>query len=245
MTGSITVSDAPANALSKVLVFSKTAGFRHDSIPQGIAAIQALGTANGFTVDATEDGGPVHRRQPRAVRRRGLPLHDRRRPQRRPADRVRELHQGGWRLRGHPCGLRHRVHVAVVRPAARRLLPQPPGRNADRDGQHRGRQRALHDRSPGPLGARRTSGTTSSRRPTPWGQRRRHTDYSPRDSGVHVLATVDESTYDEDDGNTTDDDHPIAWCTELRRRPRLVHGDGPHAGLVRRAPTSAPTSSAA
>ena len=36
-------------------MFSKTAGFRHDSIPQGIAAIQALGTANGFTVDATED----------------------------------------------------------------------------------------------------------------------------------------------------------------------------------------------
>ena len=38
-----------------VLVFSKTAGFRHDSIPAGIAAIQQLGAANGFTVDATED----------------------------------------------------------------------------------------------------------------------------------------------------------------------------------------------
>ena len=38
-----------------MLVFSKTGGFRHDSIPQGIAAIQALGTANGFTVVATED----------------------------------------------------------------------------------------------------------------------------------------------------------------------------------------------
>ena len=38
------------------------------------------------------------------------------------------------------------------------------------------------------------------------------TDCSPRAGGVHVLATVDESTYDEDDGNTTDDDHPISWC---------------------------------
>ena len=37
--------------LEKVLVFSKTAGFRHDSIPQGIAAIQSLGTADGFAVD--------------------------------------------------------------------------------------------------------------------------------------------------------------------------------------------------
>ena len=40
-----------------VLVFSKTAGFRHDAIPAGIAAIQQLGAANDFTVDATEDGG--------------------------------------------------------------------------------------------------------------------------------------------------------------------------------------------
>ena len=39
-----------------VLVFSKTAGFRHDAIPAGIAAIEQLGAENGFTVDATEDG---------------------------------------------------------------------------------------------------------------------------------------------------------------------------------------------
>ncbi|GAA2695330.1 ThuA domain-containing protein [Streptomyces aculeolatus] len=40
-----------------VLVFSKTAGFRHDSIPDGIATIQQLGADNGFTVDTTEDAG--------------------------------------------------------------------------------------------------------------------------------------------------------------------------------------------
>src|SRR3954471_6855356 len=39
----------------KVLVFSATAGFRHDSITNGIAAIQALGATNGFTVDQTEN----------------------------------------------------------------------------------------------------------------------------------------------------------------------------------------------
>ena len=37
------------------LIFSKTTGFRHDSIPNGIAAITELGQANGFAVDATED----------------------------------------------------------------------------------------------------------------------------------------------------------------------------------------------
>ncbi|MEZ4708938.1 MAG: ThuA domain-containing protein [Caldilineaceae bacterium] len=38
-----------------VLVFSKTAAFRHPSIANGLAAIQALGAAHNFTVDHTED----------------------------------------------------------------------------------------------------------------------------------------------------------------------------------------------
>jgi cytochrome c len=39
----------------KVLVFSKTAGFRHSSIEPGIAALRKLGLENGFAVDATEN----------------------------------------------------------------------------------------------------------------------------------------------------------------------------------------------
>jgi uncharacterized protein len=38
-----------------VLVFTKTAGFRHDSIPDGIAAIRSLGQRYGFDVVDTED----------------------------------------------------------------------------------------------------------------------------------------------------------------------------------------------
>ena len=38
-----------------VLVFSKTAAFRHDSIATGIAAIQALGQQNNYCAEATED----------------------------------------------------------------------------------------------------------------------------------------------------------------------------------------------
>lgn len=45
----------PAGAKPSVLVFSKTAGFRHDSIPNGIAMVQELGAINGFSVTATED----------------------------------------------------------------------------------------------------------------------------------------------------------------------------------------------
>ena len=39
----------------RVLVFSKTAGFRHDSIDEGITAVRELGRRNNFWVDATED----------------------------------------------------------------------------------------------------------------------------------------------------------------------------------------------
>ena len=39
----------------RVLVFTRTTGFRHDSIPDGIALVQQLGAANDFRVDASED----------------------------------------------------------------------------------------------------------------------------------------------------------------------------------------------
>ncbi|MEH1163867.1 ThuA domain-containing protein [Micromonospora sp. CPCC 205539] len=57
LLATLVAPSAPASAapLTKVLVFSKTAGFRHSSIPNGIAAIQQLGAANGFTVATTED----------------------------------------------------------------------------------------------------------------------------------------------------------------------------------------------
>ena len=41
----------------RVLVFTKTAGFHHGSIPAGIAAIQKLGQENGFEVDTTTNAG--------------------------------------------------------------------------------------------------------------------------------------------------------------------------------------------
>lgn len=39
----------------RILVFSRTAGYRHESIPAGVAALAELGDANSFAVTATED----------------------------------------------------------------------------------------------------------------------------------------------------------------------------------------------
>lgn len=44
----------PADAF-KILVFSKTAAYRHTSIDNGLAAIRALGSQYNFAVDASED----------------------------------------------------------------------------------------------------------------------------------------------------------------------------------------------
>ncbi len=52
--GSPVQTGSPGSQFS-VLVFSKTAGFRHSSIPNGIAALKKLGSENNFNVAATED----------------------------------------------------------------------------------------------------------------------------------------------------------------------------------------------
>ncbi|MGJ3558138.1 ThuA domain-containing protein [Streptomyces sp. INA 01156] len=44
-----------ADPAYEILVFSRTAGFRHSSIDEGIAALRDLGAAKNFTVTATED----------------------------------------------------------------------------------------------------------------------------------------------------------------------------------------------
>ena len=57
--GTFVVSSTSATADNhtdySILVYSRTAGFRHSSIPAGIAALESLGATNNITVDATED----------------------------------------------------------------------------------------------------------------------------------------------------------------------------------------------
>jgi cytochrome c len=50
-------SEREASAKPRILLFTKTAGFRHDSIPAAIIGIRQLGVANGLSIDATEDSG--------------------------------------------------------------------------------------------------------------------------------------------------------------------------------------------
>lgn len=47
--------DAPVSQSPRVLVFSKTTGYRHDSIPDAIAALERLAAERGWDLAATED----------------------------------------------------------------------------------------------------------------------------------------------------------------------------------------------
>ncbi len=49
------IAESHPDFASRVLVFSKTAGFRHGSIGAGVAAVQSLGDIHEFDVHATED----------------------------------------------------------------------------------------------------------------------------------------------------------------------------------------------
>ncbi len=51
----IVCSSVNAQRKSKIIVFSKTAGYRHQSIETGVKAIKKLGSENNFIVEATED----------------------------------------------------------------------------------------------------------------------------------------------------------------------------------------------
>ena len=197
-----------ANARFRALVFSKTTGFRHDSIPNGNALIATLGQQKNFQVDQTEDaslftdailahydvvifnsttGDPLDDNQQAAFERfirsgHGfVGIHA-------AADSEYDWHWygqlvGGY-FRNHPDGTP--TATVVVEDTNDPADAGLPARWQRTDEWYNYKK---FDNSSGD-------------------------DYSTRNTpGVHVLLKLDESTYAENDGSDgTDDDHPISWC---------------------------------
>src|SRR5216683_6665126 len=175
-----------------VLVFSKTSAFRHDSIPDGIAAIQTLGAENGFAVDSTEDAarftdaelarykvvvflcttGDILDTDQKAAFERYI----------RSGGGFVGIHSASdteyqWAWYGRLVGAYFASHPQIQLAAIR---IEDPGH-------------------PSTIGLPATWQRTDE-----WYNFRSN----PR-SAVHVLATLDESTYS---GGKMGTDHPIAWC---------------------------------
>lgn len=182
---------AGGQAQVRVLVYSRTAGYRHDSIPDGIAAIEALGRQHGFAVDATEDAArftPGDLAPYRAV----VFL-----------STTGDMLEGAQRdaLRGY---IRAGGGFAGVHAAADALYDWPwyGGLVGAWFARHPAIQRATVQVADG--GHPSTRGLPAS-----WTWTDEWYDFrvDPRPS-VHVLLTLDESTYQ---GGGMGADHPIAW----------------------------------
>jgi len=175
----------------RVLVFSRTLGFRHDSIPDGIAAIQALGREHGFAVDATED---AERFTPAGLARYRVVVF---------MSTTGEVLQGAERdaLQGF---VRAGGGFVGVHAAADTLYEWPW--YGELVGAYFARHPAIQ-----PANVRVADATHPSTRglPDPWNRTDEWYDFRTNPGpGVRVLLTVDESSYH---GGGMGADHPVAW----------------------------------
>ncbi|WP_306316429.1 MULTISPECIES: ThuA domain-containing protein [unclassified Streptomyces] len=188
-------SSAPQGAgaaRDRVLVFSKTAGFRHDSIPEGIAALKELGAAERLAVDTTEDATaftPGNLARYKAVVFLSTTGDVLDAAQQKAFEEY--VAQGGgylgvhaaadteydWSYYGGLVGAWFQGHPAI-QPATVRV----------EDHSH----------------------PATRELPAAWQRTDEWYNYrsNPREN-VHVLASLDETTYS---GGTMNGDHPIAWC---------------------------------
>ncbi|MFB7497293.1 ThuA domain-containing protein [Streptomyces sp. NPDC056161] len=198
-------SSHPAES-KRVLVFSKTAGFRHDSIPEGIATVKELGASGGFAVDATEDAGAFTGKNLRRyaavvfMSTTGDVLDD---AQQRAFEGY--IHDGGayvgvhaaadteydWAFYGGLAGAYFQSHPAI----------QPATVNVEDRGH------------PATSDLARTWDRTDE-----WYNYRSN----PRER-AHVLASLDEASYT---GGTMNGDHPIAWCQDYQGGRAFYTGGG-------------------
>ncbi|MEU9881659.1 ThuA domain-containing protein [Streptomyces phaeochromogenes] len=190
----------------RVLVFSKTAGFRHDSIPEGVAAVKSLGAENGFRVDATEDAG--------AFSSRNLSRYDAVVFLSTTGDVLNEAQQRafeGYIKRG---GAYVGIHAAA---------------DTEYDWEFYGGLAGAYFQShpaiqPARIEVEDRAHPATSHLGESWNRTDEWYNYrsNPRDR-AHILASLDESSYS---GGTMSGDHPIAWCQEYRGGRAFYTGGG-------------------
>ncbi len=201
----LTVGGLASYALPmNILVFSRTTGFRHDSIPAGVACLKAMAERNGWGVTCTEDpsvfsdaalggfdvsvwlmttGDVLDAAQQEAF--------------------VRFVRSGKGFVGVHSATITETDWPWFVDLAGAKFIGHPPtqkGRLVVEDRDHPAIPAAM---------------------PNPWEREEEwySFDRNPRNR-VRVLASVDESSYDVDDNQWFPGvkqrmgDHPLVWCHE-------------------------------
>lgn len=199
-------ADGGTRAESRVLVFSKTAGFRHDSIPEGIAAVKELGAAHGFAVDATEDAS--------AFTPRNLARYDAVVFLSTTGDVLNEAQQGAFERYIRRGGGYVGVHAAADTEYDWAFYGGLAGAYFQSHPAIQPATVTVEDRA-----HQATSGLDAA-----WNRTDEWYNYrsNPRER-AHVLASLDESSYT---GGTMNGDHPIAWCQEYQGGRAFYTGGG-------------------
>jgi cytochrome c len=176
------------------LVFSKTAAFRHGSIPVGIEAISQLGAENGFTVTATEDA--------RVFSQRGLARYEVVVFLSTTGDVLNARQQAAFERYIQRGGGYAGIHAASDTeydwPWYGELV-----------GAYFSGHPAIQDAT---IDVEDHTHASTAHLPDRWERRDEWYNFrsNPRDD-VHVLASLDEDSYDPGSG-AMGDDHPTAWC---------------------------------
>ncbi|MEV0255677.1 ThuA domain-containing protein [Streptomyces sp. NPDC050732] len=199
----------PDRAGERVLVFSKTAGFRHDSIPTGIATVKELGAAHGFAVDATEDAG--------SFTAANLAKYDAVIWLSTTGDVLNTTQQGAFERYIRGGGAYVGVHAAAD---TEYDWPFYGGLAGAYFQSHPAIQPAKVHVEDHAHPATSHLGTGSWDRTDEWYNYRAN----PRDK-AHVLASLDETSYT---GGTMAGDHPIAWCQSDYQGGRSFYTGGGH-----------------
>ena len=188
-------SVAAAAPKFRVLVFSKTAGFRHDSIETGVARVKQLGTANNFAVDATEDATafrPANLRRYQAV----IFLST-------TGDVLNTAQQNAFENYIGDGGGYVGIHSAADTEYDWPFYGNLVGAYFK---QHPAQQNAT-------IKVADKVHPATKHLPDRWNRFDEWYDYRANPRGdVHVLATLDETSYQ---NATMGSDHPITWCQEF------------------------------
>lgn len=190
----------------RVLVFTRTAGFHHTSIPQGVAAIRDLGGSAGFAVDSTDDSRRFtldNLRRYRAV----VFLNT-------TGDVLDEAQQRDFETYVRAGGGYVGVHSATDTEYGWPFYGELVGAWLSNHSEVVPAHLVVEDR---------THPATAYLGPT-WTRTDEWYNFrtNPR-TRVHVLATLDESTYP---GGSMGRDHPIAWCHPVGSGRSFYTGGG-------------------
>jgi cytochrome c len=176
------------------LVFTKTTGFRHDSIPTGIAAVQQLGADNNFAVDTTEDAT--------AFNDANLANYDVVIWLSTTGDVLNDTQQAAFERYIQGGGGYAGIHAAAD---TEYDWPWYGGLVGAWFNSHPANQTAT-------INVSDRSHPSTAHLPAQWERHDEWYNYRTNPRGkVHVLATLDERTYDPGNG-AMGADHPTTWC---------------------------------